>query len=360
MPGHLLDFVRFQASPKAFKPLPSKNEAQIHTIEALDFDQRRDSMDLFHHHKDKDGHEKRKSIAGKATSGGKNSPMLAAHKPAKLDIEIESPPLVCHGPPRTSTGALMSGQLVVEVVDEEVKLNRLEMKLVGKVVARKPIVKDCNDCANKNTDLKYWNFFTEPRTLKKGIHRFPFSYLLSGCLPATSENKLGSIQYVLNAWSMSDFFENLKVQRVITLMRALPPSPDHNSIRVFPPTKLTATVVMPQHFYPIGEFPIHMRMTGTVEIESEYYRHWVVKTLKYRIDEHSKMVSPPCSKHLDKLASGKGVLNQDIRSIGEHEDKEGWKNDFDAAPQILYADWSRESPEDEVHADLDREKWHGH
>ena len=286
-------------------------------------------MDLFHHHKDKDANEKRKSITGKPASGAKNSPKLVPHKPAKLDIEIESPPLVCYGPSSASTGALLSGQLIIEVIDEEVKLNKLEMKLVAKVVTRKPVVKDCTDCGTKSTDLNYWNFFSEPKTYKKGIHKLPFSYLLPGRLPATSENKLGSILYQLNAWSQSDFFEDLKVSRGLNLMRALPPSQDHTSIRVFPPTNLTANLVMPQHIYPIGEFLIQLRLTGTVEKEPEYFRHWVVKKMNWRIDEHAKMVSPPCSKHVDKVGHGKGVLNQDIRTIGGAEFREGWKNDFD-------------------------------
>ena len=49
----------------------------------------------------------------------------------------------------------------------------------------------------------------------------------------------------------------------------------------------------------------------------------------WRIEEHTKVISKPCSKHEHKVAEGKAVQNEDIKNVGEADLKSGWKTDFD-------------------------------
>ena len=50
----------------------------------------------------------------------------------------------------------------------------------------------------------------------------------------------------------------------------------------------------------------------------------------WRIDEHTKMISSPCSKHGHKVGGdGKALQHRDERTVGSDELKTGWKSDFD-------------------------------
>lgn len=131
-------------------------------------------MDLFHHAKEKH----RSLTAGGRTSPAnknspKNSPKIGPVKPAKLDIAIESPPLVLYGTPSQSSGALFSGQLLLTVLDPEIKLKTFEMSLVATVTTKKPVSKDCPDCALQTNELKKWVYLTEPMCFTKVGPRSP-------------------------------------------------------------------------------------------------------------------------------------------------------------------------------------------
>ena len=287
-------------------------------------------MEFFHK-------EKRHSIGlgGKgsntpAKGSPKNSPKLAPIKSAKLAIDMESPPLVLYGNPSQSTGALLSGQLLLTVTDPEVTLQTFHMVLVARVTNKRPITKDCPNCQVKDTQLFTWKFLTEPTHYKAGIHEFPFSYLLPGHLPATSHGELGHIDYVLEARADSAMSDIITVSRTLTVQRALPGS-DKTSIRIFPPTNLNVKVVIPSTIHPIGEFPVQMSMTGLIDNSfKNIQRRWRIRRINWKIEENSRIISPACSKHANKVGGeGKGILHEDTRSIGGEEVRDGWKTDYD-------------------------------
>ena len=287
-------------------------------------------MDFFHK-------EKRHSIGlgGKgsntpAKGSPKNSPKLTPTKPATLAIDMESPPLVFYGPPSQSTGALLSGQLLLTVTDPDIKLQSFQMVLVARVTNKRPISKDCPNCQVKDTQLFTWKFLTEPTHYKDGIHTFPFSYLLPGHLPATSHGGLGHIDYVLDGCAVSSMSDTITVSRTLTVQRALPGS-DRTSVRVFPPTNLNVRVVIPSTIHPIGEFPVQMSMTGLIDNSlKNVQKRWRIRRMSWKIEENSRIISPACPKHVNKVGGeGKGVLHEDTRSIGGDDLKDGWKTDYD-------------------------------
>ena len=281
--------------------------------------------------------EKRHSIGfgGKrsdspAKGSPKNSPKLGPTMPAKLAIDMESPPLVFYGNQNQSTGALLSGQLLLTVTDPDISLHTFEMTLVARVTNKRPITKDCPNCQVKNTELFAWKFLSEPTHFKAGIHTFPFSYLLPGHLPATSHGELGHIDYVLNSSAICALSDSISVSRTLTVQRALPGN-DKMSVRIFPPTNLNVKVVIPSAIHPIGEFPVQMSMTGLVDNGLKgLQRRWRIRRMNWKIEENSRIISPACPKHANKLGGeGKGILHEDTRSIGGDDLKEGWKTDYD-------------------------------
>lgn len=287
-------------------------------------------MDFFHK-------DKRQSIGlgGKgfntpAKGSPKNSPKLAPAKSAKLAIDMESPPLVFYGNTSHSTGALLSGQLLLTVTDPEIKLQTLQMILAARVTNKRPITKDCPNCQAKDTELFIWNFLTEPTHYKAGMHTFPFSYLLPGHLPATSHGELGLIDYVLDARADCVMSDTITVSRTLTVQRALPGS-DKTSIRIFPPTNLNVRVVMPSTIHPIGGVPVQMSMTGLIDNGFQIaQKRWRIRRLNWKIEENNRIISPACPKHTNKVGGeNKGILHEDSRTIGGEDLKDGWKTDFD-------------------------------
>ena len=324
MPSHILNMVWPQTMGR--KPSPCLVETQK-PVTGLILHQHSlsSTMDIFHH-----GKEKRLSMSGKSTSGGKNSPKLAPFQPVRLAIDMESPPLVSFGPPSSSTGALLSGQLILTVTGHAATLKGLKMRLLANVTTKKPVAKDCPECTVMLNELFSWNFLTEPATYTPGTHSLPFSYLLPGHLPATSHSRLGTIEYILSANGTCDLSENIKVERTLVLQRALAPGTERNSVRIFPPTNLAANIVIPPVIHPIGEFNVQMRMTGVADAEKDHQRRWRLRKMSWRIEEKSKIVSPACPKHAHKVGGGegKGILHQDTKVIGADELKDGWKTDF--------------------------------
>ncbi|MCJ1474878.1 hypothetical protein MMC13_003538 [Lambiella insularis] len=282
-------------------------------------------MDFFH---SSHGKDKRRSVSG--------SPKLVPAKPAKLDIAIESPPLVMYGPTTSSSGALFSGQLKLNVSDEQVKLQQFEMQLLARTTTKKPISKDCPDCRTQSTELHKWTFLSEPARFSKGSHSFPFSYLLPGKLPATVSTVLGSIDYLLSAKATTSLQDVITIESPLSVARALSPSSDRTSLRIFPPTNLTATIILPAVVHPIGEFKVQMRISGCAEDEGQTQRRWRIRKTTSKIEEHTKMISPPCEKHVNKVGGeGKGILSTDTRVIGGKEFRDGWKSDFETKGGLI-------------------------
>ena len=274
-------------------------------------------------------HLKRHTLAGRHHSD-KKSPKIGPKRPAKMDMEVESPPLIFYNQPQCSTGALFSGQLKVQVTDPAVTFEKFEMRLLATVTTKKPVSHNCPDCTTQTTEIYKWEFLKAPTSLKHGDHSFPFSYLLPGHLPATTRGSLASLDYHLAAVATSSTGENITYQRGINIKRAVMPGNDKHSIRVFPPTNLTAHVTLPPVIHPIGDFGMEMRLTGLNTKTKDALTRWRLRKLSWRIEETQKFVAPACPKHAQKVGGeGKGILHDEMRVIAHEDIKSGWKTDFE-------------------------------
>ena len=297
---------------------------------------------LFHH-----GKEKRSSWSERPTSPGspsskspKGSPKLApmkSIKPVQLEIDIESPPLVCYGPPNASTGALLSGKLNIIVNDTEAQLTRLDMVLTKYITTNKPVSKNCLDCQTRKDELFRWRFLTETRTYLRGTTSLPFSYLIHGNHPATSHSKLGSIEYhLMVSGHTPTTAPPILYTRQLILQRAIPSAQvDRNSLRVFPPTNVTTTITSPPIIYPIGEFNVQVRLAGIYMETPEYLKRWRLRKVLWYLQENVQVISPACPKHTHKLGpnvvEGKGIQYTDERILANDVLTKGWKTDFDVS-----------------------------
>jgi hypothetical protein len=280
---------------------------------------------------------KRHSIGGKLLPDRRpshGSLRLEPHKSGKLDMAVESPPLVSYNTPTNSSGALFSAQLQLNVIDPEVTIESFDVELSCSVTVKKPVHQHCTECSTKITSLKKISLTPEPLYLHKGMHKFPFSYLFPGYLPASTNSTLVNLEYSLNAVAKTTTGEKITLTKIIPLTRSVLPGNDKHSIRVFPPTNLTASVNLNPCIHPIGEFPVTLRLSGITSKTKDSTVRWRLRKLNWRIEEHEKMISPACAKHAVKLGGeGKGILHEDIRTVGDGNvdyQKTPWKSDFDA------------------------------
>ncbi|EEH49586.2 protein LDB19 [Paracoccidioides brasiliensis Pb18] len=333
--------VRSASSPPSRKSEVFSSNRSGHDAHAPEQPERRLSFSLDHlihphHNRDRDrdrGHKEKRRSWIHLRSGEKptdNHDALTAPG-ASLDLVIESPPLVLYGSPSRSTGALMSGRLLLSVFDSqgEVILKALRMQLTCTATTNKPVSKDCPACKSRTNVLYKWEFLTEPCHLKTGNHDYPFSHLFPGNLQATTHTALGSVSYNLSAYAVTAAGEELHLQVPVNIKRAIMPGPDKTSMRIFPPTNLVGRAIVPPVIHPIGNFPIRFSLRGVVEKREHGSVRWRLRKMMWRIEEHQTILSSACCQHCQKVPDGRGILHQVRRIIGNGEQKNGWKTDFD-------------------------------
>ncbi|KAL5119991.1 Endocytosis regulator [Pleosporales sp. CAS-2024a] len=324
MPGRLLSTLARVAPsplPKAEKPAkPPVYSLEAPAVQASSKSQESLVMDIFKRH---DKHHADKKSP-------KPSPKVEPQPQVTLDMSVESPPIVFYNGVHASTGAIFSGQLMMHVHEPYVTVQNFEMRLLAIVSTRKPVAPHCADCTAQSTPIHTWEFLTHPASLRHGAHSYPFSHLLPGHLPATTHGSLATLDYYLSAVATLANGTKMTYRRSIDIKRAIFPGPEKHSIRIFPPTNLTASVKLPPVIHPIGDFPIEMRLSGIVQNKADSQTRWRLRKLTWRIEETQKFIAPACTKHMQKLGGeAKGLLHEDVRTIANDEVKTGWKTDFD-------------------------------
>ncbi|KAI1636261.1 hypothetical protein F4809DRAFT_662712 [Biscogniauxia mediterranea] len=255
---------------------------------------------------------------------------------ASLDWKIESPPAVMHGSTEESTGALVSGQLLLCVKEEVFEVESFDAKLEIHVMQKRPFNHHCQSCQHQRTELKTWSLLREPTTLSKRTHEFPFSVLLAGHLPATTDNSVMSIHYEFTAEVKPKTGPALKLSRTIDVRRSLPvPELPHHSVRIFPPTNITASVHFAQIIHPIGANQFTLRLEGIVKhnVDAKSVEYWKLKRLSWKLEEHLSTVAPACDKHSPRdpdtgLPAKKGTPRSDSRTLAHADLHGGWKADY--------------------------------
>lgn len=270
--------------------------------------------------------------------------------PAMLTWELESPPAVMYGEPETSSGALVSGQLYLDVKEDFLEVYLFFATLNLHVVQKKPFGSHCSECANQYTEIKRWDLLPHPLVLTKGIHTFPVSVLLEGHLPASMDTPLVSIAYEFKAEvhsrSKGSSLPPIKLEKVWDVKRSLATSETpHHSVRVFPPTNIKASAHYPHVVHPIGSNTLSLRLDGIAKHNSKVntIEYWKLKKLTWKLEETIKTVAPACGRHSPRATDSsddghnnkKGVVRAETRVIGEKTLFSGWKSNYTSATDSL-------------------------
>ncbi|KAG5985197.1 hypothetical protein E4U55_000442 [Claviceps digitariae] len=302
-----------------------------------------------HHHGHHHGH-----------GHGHHSP----HSPASLAWSIESPPAVLYGTPEESTGALISGLMYLHVHEDALEVDGFVARLTMHTTYKKPFQGHCSDCHTKVTELQTWQFLAHPTTLRRGNHQFPFSVLLAGSLPASTNTPVVSISYHFKAEAVAvpspscTSFQPLKFERTLDVKRSLPePLYPHHSIRVFPPTNIKASAHYTSVIHPTGTNRITLRLDGlmTHNEKVKTVDLWKLRKVTWKLEETIKTLAPACQKHAPSTSSDNntssssapttpadetdrtkhGLVRTETRILGEKQIHEGWKSDFSGNDGIV-------------------------
>lgn len=253
-----------------------------------------------------------------------------------LAIDLELPPVILYGQPHELTGSIVLGVLTLEIFPElgptsgatsgrssmaelllpvssaasnsDVELDSVTLLLVQTMHYTKPFVlpsgtvASCKNCATQKNVLARWDVLLEPALFAVGCHAYPFSHLLPGLLAAST--KLGMalsqlfVKYDIVAVAKAGLRE-VKVVLPLVVLRSILRGPDRNSLRVFPPTDVTASAVLPNVMYPKLTFPIELRMDNVVSSKQD--RRWRMRKLSWKLEEHTKVRAATCTKHRQRL-----------------------------------------------------------
>ncbi|XXH04555.1 hypothetical protein Hte_010972 [Hypoxylon texense] len=287
-----------------------------------------------------DAHNHRLSFPSFHLGSSKTFKEPAQNPNAALDWKIESPPAVMYGDTENSTGALVSGQLLLKVKEEDFEVESFGAKLEIHVIQKRPFTNHCQQCANQTTEIKSWSFLSEPTVLSKRTHEFPFSVLLGGHLPASTDNSVVAIRYDFTAEVKTKAGPPIKLTKRIDVKRSLPvPDLPHHSIRIFPPTNIAASVHYPQVVHPVSTNTFTLRLDGIVKhnIEAKSVEYWKLKRLSWKLEETIETVAPACERHAPRdtpettaadTPPKKGAKRSDARTIAHADMHSGWKSDY--------------------------------
>lgn len=146
---------------------------------------------------------------------------------------------------------------------------------------------------------------------------------------------MARVDYNLQATLVPRHGQNLTLKHSLPVRRAIQPSESpRQSIRIFPPTNLTAHVTLPSIIHPIGEFTATLRLDGIIKrnVDTGTQTHWKLKRLSWKVDEVQKFTAPACPKHAIKAGclpgEKTGVQQQEVRTLNSGEMKSGWKSDY--------------------------------
>lgn len=195
-------------------------------------------------------------------------------------------------------------------VKDHILINSVQLSLVQKIHYAKPFLPpsntlaNCSSCKKKSTELARWDILTLAHNLPIGKHSYPFSHLLPGNLPATTQlgsSSLTSIKYELVAICSYNNHSNhqsmIKIVLPLNISRSILRGPDRNSLRVFPPTDVTATAVLPNVIYPKSSFALELKLDGVASND----RRWRMRRVGWRIEENIKIKANSCINHKSKL-----------------------------------------------------------
>lgn len=246
-------------------------------------------------------------------------------EPLKVIMNIETPPILMFGMNGESSGAFFSGNVIVDVYNE-VKIKSVKVYLIQVTKYSMPFtpnqtLQGCEECTRRIMEIANWDLLPEEKIMETGkSYSYPISQIIPGDLPpSTFFSKDSFIKYELV--SMIEYGDEsiINLSMPIMIQRSILRSHDRNSLRIFPPTDITASAVIPNVVYPRSVFPIEIRMDHVVNKD----RRWRMRKLNWRLEESTIVKLGHCSDHTAKFESSQKEMKKLQRNRKMHKSSGG-------------------------------------
>ncbi|PRT56912.1 Uncharacterized protein C1F12.05 [Wickerhamiella sorbophila] len=248
-------------------------------------------------------------------------PELLESPSVQLQLRVESPPLVMYGARAESTGALLTGIMDMQVNVPELVIEKARLIVVQRVVYNTPATSGGKSSHMNTETLAEWQVLTKPQNFTVATHGYPFSHLMPGSLPPTCSVSLFSVGYYLRAEVLISGQQTPVVcEQELRVKRSVINIQDKTSVRVFPPTELSLSLILPSAVFPKSNFTAEIRLEGVINDPNapDPQKRWKPKKLTWRFFQTVKVAVP----------GGSDKPIDDTQVIGEGVLKTGWKVDF--------------------------------
>ncbi|KAL2313529.1 Endocytosis regulator [Schizosaccharomyces pombe] len=245
-------------------------------------------------------------------------------QPFELNIQMESPPLVMYGNPDVSSGALASGLAKLTVFPADLKCESIVMEFVRIISTKRPLRDSCPDCKAQVEAFEKWEFSKEPTVYTHGTHTWPFTFIIPGHFPQTTNSPFINVTYILKTRVKIPSQPDFVFEYPLNLKRSIVTNADKIAQRLFPPTSLIALLELPPVIHPLSCVPVEFQLTGVKPDNSKV--GWRLTKISWRIEEQIKAQINGCSTH---TGTKKPYIFKETRLLGNNEHKSGWKEDGD-------------------------------
>lgn len=242
------------------------------------------------------------------------------NEPIKVTVNVETPPVLMIGAPGESSGAFFSGNIKVDAYSD-VELKSAKVALIQVTKYAPPFtpqaLQSCNACRHKTVEVMAWDLVGKATVLTGGnSYAYPISHILSGDLPpSTYFAKDSYIRYELVCLVRYGGDQVINLSMPLVVQRSILRSHDRNSLRIFPPTEITASAVIPNVVYPRSTFPIEIRMDHVVAKD----RRWRMRKLNWRLEESTIVRLGHCDAHSDKFQAAQREMKRLQRNRKIHK-----------------------------------------
>lgn len=244
----------------------------------------------------------------------------------KVTMNTETPPILMFGPSGDSTGAYFAGNVAVNV-QKPTLITQMEIYFIQVTKYSSPFIsqsslQNCLQCQTHIEEIASWDLLPAKKLLDntKEFYSYPISTLLSGDLPPSTHLTKGSyIKYELVCVVRYEGGGLINLSMPIIIQRSILRSHDRNSLRIFPPTDVTASAVIPNVVYPRSTFPIEIRMDHVVSKD----RRWRMRKLNWRLEESCIVRLNHCDDHLQKFDAAQREMKRLQRNRKIHKSSGG-------------------------------------
>lgn len=249
-----------------------------------------------------------------------------------LDWKIDNPANVV-------PGSLVSGSVVITVLEDSVEINSLTAVLNSHTTHKQPFKKLCSNCKHQYAKIQNWSLLTEPTVLPRGPHQFPFSALIEGHLPPSMDTPIFAVSYEFQAEvvCLKSKGKAGKESSVTTFERDLCVKPSlsgpnlpRNKSYLFASTGIAVAAGFEPVIRPLAPNKVAIKIAGLSSTagSGETAHTWRLCKAAWSVEENIKTIAEPCEQHARGLekTEEKNAVRRKVRTLGSKDLYECWSS----------------------------------